>query len=80
FPGTAYGVCLDHTECTTHGGSYTNGDCPNDPNNVKCCYNDFCDNGAGECMWVSDCNAAGRSHVSNYCPGPSNFECCLDKL
>ena len=65
FTGTAFGVCMDQTECTMYGGVYTISNCPNDPTNIRCCYNDFCDGGAGECMWTSDCSAAGRSYVSS---------------
>lgn len=63
------GVCLTTSTCTSSGGSYASGYCPNDPTDVKCCYKTSCGSG-GNCRWTSQCStgntASGR--FSRYVP------------
>lgn len=61
--------------CTSSGGTFTNGGCPRDAADVKCCSKPRCNNGpSGNCRWVSDC--PGPSSTANLCPGPNAFQCC----
>lgn len=55
------------------GGTYASGYCPNDPATVKCCYKSACSSG-GSCKWSNQCSG---STASGFCPGPSDFKCCL---
>jgi len=70
------GICIATGTCSKYGGSTSNGYCPSDPNNIKCCSNIPCKyNGkSGSCMFTSECSG---STVSGLCPGGSNFKCCL---
>ncbi|KAH7416683.1 hypothetical protein BKA64DRAFT_739297 [Cadophora sp. MPI-SDFR-AT-0126] len=73
------GTCQKESWCRASAqiGIVSTGDCPNDPNDVKCCYIPDCKSHSGTCHTVSWCNSQGRSHVAGYCPGPSNYQCCL---
>jgi len=73
--GSTPGVCLDTGDCTSGGGTYASGYCPNDPTNVKCCYKTSCGTSGGNCRFTSSC-ASGNTQ-SGLCPGPSSFKCCL---
>jgi len=70
------GICVRTATCNNYGGSLSTGNCPNDPNDVKCCSNIPCTyNGQrGSCMFTSECS--GQT-VSGLCPGGNNFKCCL---
>ncbi|KAF2177353.1 hypothetical protein K469DRAFT_603534 [Zopfia rhizophila CBS 207.26] len=68
------GVCEVDTKCTNAGGSYTIGDCPNAPNNVRCCYKAQCYGSQSDCRWTDACTQWNT--ISNRCPGPANFKCC----
>jgi len=71
------GICITTSTCTSFGGSYTNGNCPNDASNIKCCDNISCKNGTGKCMFTSECKDG--TIFAGYCPGNSNFRCCVPK-
>ncbi|KAF5360408.1 hypothetical protein D9756_004936 [Leucocoprinus leucothites] len=68
------GVCLSTSTCSSGGGKYASGFCPNDPTDIKCCYKTSCSSG-GNCRWTNQC-ASGNT-VSGLCPGPAGFKCCL---
>jgi len=70
------GICVATGTCSSYGGTYYTGRCPNDPNNIKCCDNISCRvNGqVGKCMFTSQCSG---TTVSGYCPGGNDFKCCL---
>jgi len=70
------GICVNTSTCSSYGGKTSTGNCPSDPNNVKCCSNIPCkSNGkSGSCMFTSECR--GQT-VSGLCPGGSNFKCCI---
>ena len=72
FTKFSQGVCVLESTCASNGGATSNGGCPKDPANVKCCTKAHCGD-VGNCRWNSDC--AGSS-ASNQCPGPSAFKCC----
>jgi len=70
------GVCVSTSSCTKAGGTYKSGLCPNDPNDVKCCNKSCKVNGAsGTCKFTGDCKG---KHYSGYCPGGTNFQCCIE--
>ncbi|GAQ81688.1 hypothetical protein KFL_000880020 [Klebsormidium nitens] len=71
--GSTPGVCIATADCTSGGGTYASGYCPNDPTDVKCCYKTSCDSGKGSCKWTSSCSGTS---VAGYCPGPTAFQCC----
>ncbi|KAL9594909.1 MAG: hypothetical protein Q9219_006764 [cf. Caloplaca sp. 3 TL-2023] len=66
------GVCLHTSDCSDGSGTSTAGFCPDDPADVKCCTKS-CSSG-GTCNWASACSG---TTVSNQCPGPANFKCCI---
>ncbi|KAB2576870.1 putative secreted protein [Lasiodiplodia theobromae] len=70
------GVCIKTSSCTSGGGTYISGACPNDPNDVKCCTKASCGSG-GTCKFVDKCESG--STKAGLCPGPSDFKCCLPK-
>jgi len=69
----APGVCIQTDSCTADGGRYISNACPGTPDNVKCCTKASCSSG-GNCRWASQCSG---STASGFCPGPTNFKCCL---
>ncbi|KAJ2902157.1 hypothetical protein MKZ38_000955 [Zalerion maritima] len=71
--GGASGVCVSTSSCSSAGGTYVSNKCPGLPENIKCCTKTSCSSG-GSCEWTGDCDG---STVSNLCPGPSDFKCCL---
>jgi len=73
------GICIATGTCTSYGGKTSNGNCPNDPNNIKCCSNIPCkaSGKSGTCMFTSECT--NGTTYSNLCPGGSNFKCCVKK-
>jgi len=70
------GICIATSTCTSYGGKSSSGNCPSDPNNIKCCSNIPCkSNGkSGTCMFTNECSG---TTVSNLCPGGSDFKCCI---
>ncbi|KAJ7612041.1 hypothetical protein DFH06DRAFT_1345233 [Mycena polygramma] len=36
-----------------------------------------CDSNKGTCKYTSDCHAPAYYHVAGYCPGPTNYQCCI---
>lgn len=71
------GVCIKTSSCTSGGGTYISGACPNDPNDVKCCTKASCGSGGGTCKFADKCESG--STQTGLCPGPSDFKCCLPK-
>jgi len=71
------GICISTTTCGNYGGAHVTGKCPNDPNDVKCCFNIPCkSNGkSGSCMFKSKCSG---ETVTGLCPGGADFLCCLE--
>ena len=71
----ANGVCISAKECKQHGDIYATGLCPNDPNDIRCCFNIYCAYGGkrGICTW----NCKGTPHPG-LCPGGNGFVCCTD--
>lgn len=52
-----HGICLSTVTCTSFGGSYINGGCPLDAEDIKCCYVAACKGTDSFCGWtVNDCN------------------------
>src|SRR5436190_404258 len=72
--GGAPGVCIATGSCTSAGGTYISGACPNDPADIKCCTKASCGSG-GNCRWTSQCSS-GKTQTG-LCPGPADFKCCL---
>jgi len=72
------GICIDSGICGNYGGTSSSGNCPSDPNNVKCCSNIPCkaNNMSGSCVFESECDG---TTYSGLCPGGSNFKCCIRK-
>ena len=69
------GICIDTGTCTSYGGTYSSGNCPGDPEDVKCCDNISCkssDGRTGTCSFT-----CSGDTVSGQCPGGSDFKCCL---
>jgi hypothetical protein len=69
------GICIDTGTCTSYGGTYSSGNCPGDPEDVKCCDNIPCkssDGRTGTCSFT-----CSGDTVSGQCPGGSDFTCCL---
>lgn len=71
--GSAPGVCIPTGQCSSGGGSYISNACPGLPNDIKCCTKPSCGNG-GNCRFTSQCQS---STVSDLCPGPADFKCCV---
>ena len=73
---TITGVCVKTTDCSKSGGKTSNGGCPRDPANVKCCVKPKCKS-AGNCRWKSDCKGGS---LAGDCPGPAQFSCCQSSV
>ena len=73
--GDAPGVCIPTAKCSKAGGVYISNACPGTPNDIKCCTKAACGSG-GNCRWTSQCEG---ETLSNQCPGPANFKCCVPK-
>ncbi|MCJ1466256.1 hypothetical protein MMC07_004875 [Pseudocyphellaria aurata] len=71
--GSAPGVCIATGKCSSGGGTFITGACPGLPNDIKCCTKTACGSG-GNCRWTSQCSG---TTVSNLCPGPAGFKCCV---
>ena len=72
------GICIATGTCSNYGGRTSNGNCPRDGNNIKCCENISCNvNGeSGSCMFANECSG---TTYSGKCPGGSDFKCCIKK-
>ncbi|KAF9917911.1 hypothetical protein FBU30_000461 [Linnemannia zychae] len=76
------GICITTSQCTSGGGTYHSGYCPNDPTNVKCCTYGTCswkENGYtnwGGCMPTAECRKYGNTPKPGLCKGPSDIQCC----
>ncbi len=71
------GICIDSGSCSYYGGTVYSGQCPSEPNNIKCCDNIPCrsdDGRNGKCVFSSQCNGVS---VGGKCPGGNDFKCCL---
>jgi len=77
--GGAPGVCISTSSCSSGGGSYISNACPGTPDNIKCCVKTECGPSGrnGDCRFTNQCGA-GKTTLSNLCPGPTNFKCCVD--
>lgn len=51
------------------GGTHVKGKCPNDPNNVRCCYKKYC-------ALPGRCKPC-YTRVSGECPGGENYKKCV---
>jgi len=73
------GICISTGTCGNYKGTTSTGNCPSDPNDVKCCSNIPCTaNGmTGSCMFTNECGDG--TTYSGLCPGGSNFKCCIKK-
>ena len=71
--GSTPGVCIPTAQCSSRGGTYITGACPNLPNDIKCCTKTTCGSG-GNCRWTSQCS---KSTLTGLCPGPADFKCCV---
>ena len=67
------GVCISIATCSGGGGTSRPNFCPSDPAGVQCCIKPSCGTG-GNCRFASQC--AGTT-LSNLCPGPADFKCCV---
>ncbi|OAL49432.1 hypothetical protein IQ07DRAFT_54975 [Pyrenochaeta sp. DS3sAY3a] len=75
-----YGICIKTSDCSSRGGKTTNNNCPDDPNNVKCCTLEKCGPwNDGDCQWSQDkvCEKYNGVWLKGYCPGPNSFKCCV---
>ncbi|KAF9166299.1 hypothetical protein DFQ26_008197 [Actinomortierella ambigua] len=76
------GLCISTSSCTSGGGTYRSGYCPNDPTNVKCCTYGTCnfqENGYtvwGGCIPTANCRQFGGTPRPGHCRGPSDIQCC----
>lgn len=60
------------------GGTYSSGNCPNDPANIKCCTKPKCGTGStSSCRWTLGVSSCSGSTLTGQCPGPSGFKCCV---
>jgi hypothetical protein len=56
------GICVKTSTCSSHGGSYISGGCPNDPADVKCCVIYECYGDESMCQWTNTfCDGPWRS-------------------
>ncbi|KAG4106923.1 hypothetical protein H8356DRAFT_1624882 [Neocallimastix lanati (nom. inval.)] len=70
------GICISTQSCTIAGGTFQNGLCPNDPDNIRCCNKSCTYKGySGLCSFKSEC--AG-TYYTGLCPGNANFVCCIN--
>jgi len=72
------GICISTGNCGNYGGTTSSGNCPSDPNDIKCCSNIPCsaDGLTGSCMFTSECDG---TTYSGLCPGGNDFKCCIRK-
>jgi hypothetical protein len=71
------GICIKTDTCNNYGGTSFSGQCPSDPNDVKCCDNIPCtadDGRKGSCVFSGQCNG---EKISGKCPGGNDFKCCV---
>jgi len=70
------GICVKTSTCKNYGGTISNGNCPNDPNDVKCCSDIPCqtNNLTGSCKFINECDG---TTYSGLCPGGNDFKCCV---
>ena len=71
------GICISTSTCSNYGGTSYSGNCPSDPNDVKCCDEIPCtsdDGREGSCVFADQC---GGETVSGKCPGGNDFKCCI---
>ncbi|KAH8820828.1 hypothetical protein F5884DRAFT_62088 [Xylogone sp. PMI_703] len=75
-----YGICVDSTWCQSNGGNSIPGFCSNAPEGVECCFGPNCTGRKGFC-WDTEgslCAQAGGHFVPGHCPGPFQYQCCVD--
>lgn len=61
------GVCVKTSDCTGAGTTIKTGWCPNDPNDVKCCFKAPCytPGAHSQCMFTDDCSKFGGKTISS---------------
>ena len=69
----APGVCVTTSKCSSSGGTFIFNTCPGTPSDIRCCTKTLC-SGNGNWRWTWSCSG---STVSNQCPGPASFKCCV---
>ncbi|OUM59710.1 hypothetical protein PIROE2DRAFT_27520, partial [Piromyces sp. E2] len=69
------GICIATGTCKNYGGSPSNGNCPKDASNIKCCENIPCkhEGKSGICRFTNECSGTSNA---GHCPGGNNFKCC----
>lgn len=75
------GICVSTTTCNTYKGSYINGGCPSDPNDIKCCLIGLEESistnpcsGASYCEWANlSCSGSVLSGRSCHMASLSTF-------
>ena len=73
------GICINTNTCSSYGGQSFSGNCPSDPNSIKCCDNIPCsadDGRGGSCIFSGQCNG---ETFRGKCPGGNDFICCVGK-
>jgi len=69
------GTCQYTSRCTS--GFTTVGDCPEDPNDIRCCITTSCKSNKGICLDKSVNSCSGGHYEKGYCPGGNDIQCCI---
>ncbi|KAF2747852.1 hypothetical protein M011DRAFT_526015 [Sporormia fimetaria CBS 119925] len=77
----AAGTCQKTSKCSS--GATVRGLCPNDPDDVRCCFPNYpcnLDTFPGKCLdkTKNTCNGP-HGYISGLCPGNNDVQCCLSK-
>ncbi|KAN0104236.1 hypothetical protein V8E51_009981 [Hyaloscypha variabilis] len=79
--GITVGTCELTSWCSDNKGyDKISNLCPNDPDDVKCCFSPLCYHGQGSCedkATFTQCVKLGGHYLAGYCPGPTDYQCCL---
>ncbi|KAH7033735.1 uncharacterized protein B0I36DRAFT_212939, partial [Microdochium trichocladiopsis] len=74
-PHKLYGICVSTATCEKYDGTTVNNGCPNDGNDIKCCWITSCYDGrSSNCQWKNQQCESGVK--TGYCPGKENYQCC----
>ncbi|KAL0940318.1 glycoside hydrolase family 24 protein [Colletotrichum truncatum] len=71
------GTCQLTSKCNKLDGTIVKNLCPNDPDNVRCCFYPSC-NGNGICK--KDTLSCAGAYSTGDCPGPKGYRCCNKEL
>ncbi|KXJ90361.1 hypothetical protein Micbo1qcDRAFT_226264 [Microdochium bolleyi] len=75
-PHKLFGICVATSTCKKYKGTTVNDGCPNDGDDIKCCWISSCYDGrSSHCQWTSQ-KCEGGVFVPDQCPGNSNYKCC----